>query len=129
MSKCVNEGKFVEAEIAKQRIKQLKDIEDKKMLEDCIKKQQTERTELEESQRKELSEYNSKKDEELYELNEIYQTQINSMKEEQEKKLIECETEFENNYTKFVKPSSELIQQNKLLELYVKNQEYFFINF
>ena len=39
LQKCASEGKFVEAELAKQRIQQLKNIQDKKMVEDCKKKQ------------------------------------------------------------------------------------------
>lgn len=121
--KCAKEGKFVEAELTKKRIAQLKDVQDKKMLEGVKERQEKERLNLEKSQKDELNKYNTGKDEELYEISSKFQEQQQQLKMKHKKEENEKRDLFEKGYPKNVKPSNELINLNKKLELYAKKEE------
>ena len=123
MDKSEKEGKFVEAEIAKQRIAQLKMVEDKQMYDEIKKKQEQERIDLEKSQKEELSAYNVKKDQELFTMNNQFQELLKQMDEKHEEELNKFVEKYKANEEKIAKPSGELLEKNKQLELYVKKKE------
>ena len=124
MNKCEKEGKFVEAEIAKQRIEQLKTVEDKQMYDEVKKRHAEERAALENSQKQELNEFNLKMDQELYSLSNKCQELQKEMNERHEEEIGDIAENFGNSEKKPVaNPSSDLIEKNKQLELYVKKKE------
>ena len=124
-SKCEVEAKFVEADLAQKKIVQLKHIKDKKALIDRKNKQIEEKDELERVQKEELDEFNREMDKKFYELNEKFQEMQNKLEEEHNGQLKELQQKFEEKYNNYiVKPSSELINLNKKLELYVQKKDY-----
>lgn len=124
-NKCEVEAKFVEADLAQKKIVQLKHIKDKKTLIDRKNKQIEEKDELERVQKEELDEFNRKMDKKFYELNEKFQEMQNKLEEEHNGQLKELQQKFEEKYNNYiVKPSSELINLNKKLELYVQKKDY-----
>ena len=124
-SKCEVEAKFVEADLAQKKIIQLKHIKDKKTLIDRKNKQIEEKDELERVQKEELDEFNREMDKKFYELNEKFQEMQNKLEEEHNGQLKELQQKFEEKYNNYiVKPSSELINLNKKLELYVQKKDY-----
>ena len=124
-SKCEVEAKFVEADLAQKKIIQLKHIKDKKTLIDRKNKQIEEKDELERVQKEELDEFNREMDKKFYELNEKFQEMQNKLELEHNGQLKELQQKFEEKYNNYiVKPSSELINLNKKLELYVQKKDY-----
>lgn len=124
-NKCEVEAKFVEADLAQKKIVQLKHIKDKKTLIDRKNKQIEEKDELERVQKEELDEFNREMDKKFYELNEKFQEMQNKLEEEHNGQLKELQQKFEEKYNNYiVKPSSELINLNKKLELYVQKKDY-----
>ena len=118
-------AKFVEADLAQKKIIQLKHIKDKKTLIDRKNKQIEEKDELERVQKEELDEFNREMDKKFYELNEKFQEMQNKLEEEHNGQLKELQQKFEEKYNNYiVKPSSELINLNKKLELYVQKKDY-----
>ena len=64
-------------------------------------------------------------DKKFYELNEKFQEMQNKLEEEHNGQLKELQQKFEEKYNNYiVKPSSELINLNKKLELYVQKKDY-----
>ena len=124
-NKCEVEAKFVEADLAQKKIIQLKHIKDKKTLIDRKNKQIEEKDELERVQKEELDEFNREMDKKFYELNEKFQEMQNKLEQEHNGQLKELQQKFEEKYNNYiVKPSSELINLNKKLELYVQKKDY-----
>lgn len=118
-------AKFVEAELARQKIIKLKKIKDKKNIIDAKQRHIEERNKLEEEQKSELDRFNQEMDMEFYKLNEKYQEMQTKMEEKHNKKLSELKDNYETKYQSVIfKPSPELINLNKKLELYVKKKDY-----
>ena len=124
MNKSEKEGKFVEAELAKQRIIQLNKVKDKKNLEEAKYRHMQEKEELETIQKEELNQFNIERDKKFYELTNEFQEKQNQLEKEHEEQIKKFEEEFDEKYSKFIpKPTSELAAANKKLELYVKQKE------
>lgn len=122
--KSEKEGKFVEAELAKQRIIQLRAVQDKKRIKDAKERHIQEREELESVQKEELNKFNEEMDKQFYELSNRFQEMQNQLETAHEEEIQKCQEEFEKkNSGAIAKPSSELINANKRLELFVKKQE------
>ena len=119
------EAKFVEADLAQKKIEQLIKIKNKRKLLDAKSRQIEEKNELERIQKEELDEFNKKMDKQFYELNEKFQEMQNKLEEEHNAQLKELQQKFEENNNEFaIKPSPELINLNKKLELYVQKKDY-----
>jgi hypothetical protein len=120
---CVKVGNFIEAELAKQRVIQLKKIQEKKNYNEAKKKQTEDKLKFNKQREKELSEYNiqfeDKYAEEITKLNEL----LNELKKKHESELNQYFTNFEKNYPKEMKPSNELLEKQKQLEYYIKIEE------
>ena len=120
---CVKAGNFIEAELAKQRVNQLKKIQDKKLFKEALKRQNFDKKKFDGIKEKEIKEFkkefNNKYSEEINKLEE----QLNALKKKHEEELNYYFTNFDNNYQKEIKPSNELIEKQKQLEFYIKTEE------
>ena len=119
------EAKFVEADLAQKKIEQLIKIKNKRKLLDAKTQQVDEKNELERSQKEELDEFNKEMDKKFYELNEKFQEMQNKLEEEHNAQLRDLQQKFQEKYNAYsMKPSPELINLNKKLELYVQQKDY-----
>ena len=120
---CVKAGNFIEAELAKQRVIQLKKIKEKKEYNEALKRQSIDRKKFDGLKDKELKqfkkEFNDKYAEEITKLEDL----LDALKKKQEEELSEYFTNFEKNYPKEMKPSNELVEMQKQLEYYIKIEE------
>ena len=124
-NKCEVEAKFVEADLAQKKIAQLQKIKNKKKLLDKKNQQIEEKDELERTQKEELDEFNKEQDKKFYELNEKFQEMQNKLEEEHNSQLKDLQQKYEEKYNNYIiKPSPELINLNKKLELYVQKKDY-----
>ena len=124
-NKCEVEAKFVEADLAQKKIAQLQKIKNKKKLLDKKNQQIVEKDELERTQKEELDEFNKEQDKKFYELNEKFQEMHNKLEEEHNSQLKALQQKYEEKYSNYtIKPSTELINLNKKLELYVQKKDY-----
>ena len=119
------EAKFVEADLAQKKIEELIKIKNKRKLM-LVKAEQIEKKkELESNQKEELDEFNREMDKQFYELNERFQEMQNKLEEEHKKQLMELQQKLDDKYKGLIiKPSPELINLNKKLELYVQKKDY-----
>ena len=120
---CVKAGNFIEAELAKQRVIQLKKIQEKKEYNEALKRQGIERKNFSGLKDKELKEFkkefNNKYAEEITKLEDM----LDALKKKHDEELSEYFTNFEKNYPKEMKPSNDLIEKQKQLEYYIKTEE------
>ena len=120
---CVKAGNFIEAELAKQRVIQLKKIQEKKEYNEALKRQSIERKNFSGLKDKELKEFkkefNNKYAEEITKLEDM----LDALKKKHEEELRVYFTNFEKNYPKELKPSNDLIEKQKQLEYYIKTEE------
>jgi hypothetical protein len=124
-NKCETEAKFVEADLAQKKIAQLIKIKNKKQLMDRKAIQEDEKEELERIQKEELDKFNKEMDKKFYELNENFQEMQKKLEDEHNNQLKELQQTYEEKYKNFIiKPSAELINLNKRLELYVQQKDY-----
>ena len=119
----VKAGNFIEAELAKQRVIQLKKIQEKKDYNSALKRQSVDKKNFNSLKDKELNEYkkqfNNKYAEEISKLEEM----LDELRKKHEEELGEYFTNFERNYPKEIKPSNELIEKQRQLEYYIKTEE------
>ena len=124
-NKCEVEAKFVEADLAQKKIAQLTKIKNKKKLLNTKSQQIEEKDELERTQKEELDEFNKEQDKKFYELNEKFQDMQNKLEEQHNSQLKDLQQKYEDKYSNYIiKPSPELINLNKKLELYVQKKDY-----
>jgi hypothetical protein len=120
---CVKAGNFIEAELAKQRVIQLKKIQDKKEYNTALKRQSVDKKNFSSLKYKELNDYkkefNNKYAEEITKLEEM----LDALRKKHEEELAEYFTNFEKNYPREIKPSNELVEKQKQLEYYIKTEE------
>ena len=120
---CVKAGNFIEAELAKQRVIQLKKIQEKKEYNEAIKRHGIERKKFNGLKDKELKEFkkefNDKYAEDISKLEDM----LDALKKKHEEELSEYFTNFEKNYPKELKPSNDLIEKQKQLDYYIKTEE------
>ena len=119
------EARFVEADLAQKKIEQLIKIKNKRKLLDAKSQQVEEKNELERNQKEELDEFNQEMDKKFYELNEKFQEMQNKLEEEHNAQLRDLQQQFQEKSNGFtMKPSPDLINLNKKLELYVQQKDY-----
>jgi hypothetical protein len=120
---CVKAGNFIEAELAKQRVIQLKKIQEKKDYNIALKRQSVDRQNFNFLKEKELNDYkrefNNKYVEEISKLEDM----LDTLKKKHEEEISAYFINFEKNYPKEMKPSNELAEKQKQLEYYIKNEE------
>ncbi len=72
-----------------------------------------------------MNEFNKEQDKKFYELNEKFQEMQNKLEEQHNSKLKDLQQKYEDKYNNYIiKPSPELINLNKKLELYVQKKDY-----
>ena len=102
----------------------MRSVQDKIRLKDAKERHIQEREELEATQKEELNNFNTEMDKQFYELSSRFQEMQNQLEQAHEEELQKLQEDFEQkNNGSIAKPSSELINANKRLELYVKKQE------
>ena len=120
---CVKNGNFIEAELAKQRVIQLKKIQDKKELIAAKKRQKVVKKKFQEDKQKNIKqarkELDNKYAEEMTKLEEL----LSELKQRQEKELKEYFVDFEKNYPTEIKQSNELFEKQRQLDYYIKTEE------
>lgn len=82
---------------------------------------------LEADQKEELNIFNERWDHDFYEITNKYEDLKNRLKIQQEQELQEKVEDFEKYYHQYAKPSTEVLNTNKILESAIKQKEY--INF
>ena len=120
---CEQSGNFIEAELARQRVIQLKKIKEKKDYKNARIRQTKEKDELLSKQRDELKEFNKKMDYQYAELMSKFDQMKKDLEIKHEGELQEFIENFENNYPTEPKISNELANARKQLEYYVKQKE------
>lgn len=120
---CEQEHRFVEAGIAKERIKQFKELEEQKIYSDMVVKHQAQKEQLEIEQTEELFRHNSQFDAQLIDMNSQFELANLKLAEKQEKEMKEVVEKIENSIPLNPKPSTELIQLTKTLEGLAKHKE------
>jgi hypothetical protein len=123
MDKCEKSGKFVEAELSKQKIIQLKKVEEEKVLQESKMNHEEYLNQMEANQKQELSRFNELWDKNFYDMSNRFTEQENSLKMQQQKEIESKIEEFNKTYPEFPKPSSEILDLNKKLENLVKQKE------
>ena len=120
---CVKAGNFIEAELAKQRVIQLKKIKEKKGYNETKRRQSVDMKNFMSLKDKELrqfkKEFNNKYAEEITKLEDL----LDELRKKHEQELNEYFTNFEKNYPKELKPSNELVEKQRQLEYYIKTEE------
>ena len=120
---CVKAGNFIEAELSKQRVIQLKKIQDKKLFKEALKRQNVDKKKFNGLRDKEIKEYKKEFKNKYSEGISKLEDQLNVLKKKHEEELNFYFVNFENNYPKEIKPSNELIEKQKQLEFYIKIEE------
>ena len=120
---CVKIGNFIEAELAKQRVIQLKKIQEKKQYDEAKKRQKVDKKNFSNLKEKEIKEFKidfeNKYVEEMTKLDNL----LNDLQKKHEQELKDYFSNFEKNFPKEMKPSNELIEKQKQLEYYIKIEE------
>ena len=120
---CVKDGNFIEAELAKQRVIQLKKIQDKKQLTEAKRRQKVDKKKFQENKIKDINETKKELNEKYAEEMTKLEDSLLELKKKQEDELKNYFIDFEKNYPTDIKPSNELIEKQKQLDYYVKTEE------
>jgi hypothetical protein len=128
LQKCEKEGRFVEAELTYNKLKQFKKIEKEKMIKDSKQSSKICKKKMENSLNEELEKFNTEMDSSLKELKEKIELHRNEIIMKQDQEMNELKDYFENKYPKEPRPPSELLNLKKILGEAVKHKEYFYLN-
>ena len=120
---CVKAGNFIEAELAKQRVVQLKKIQDKKLLKEALKRQSFDRKKFIGEKNKEIKEFKQEFKNKYTEDISKLEDSLTALKKKHEEELNYYFTNFEKNIPNELKPSNELIEKQRQLDFYIKTEE------
>ena len=120
---CVKVGNFIEAELAKQRVIQLKKIQEKKQYNEAKKRQTADKKKFNNLKDKEIKEFKKEFENRFMEEISKLEEMLNELKRRHELELNDYFLNFEQNYPKEMKPSNELAEKQKQLEYYIKIEE------
>lgn len=121
---CEKQRHFVEAEIAKQKVKQLKKVEKDKLLADLSITHSEELESFEADKKNTFQEFNKVWDENLKELLSRFVEFEQKLNLQQQNDLNERVMEFDKKYPPMIKPNSEILNLNKMLSGLVRQKEY-----
>jgi hypothetical protein len=110
--------------MAKQRVAQLKKIEEEKQIQELKTEHNQQKEEVEKEQLEELEKFNAEWDKRFYDVNNKFDEMERKLIETQEAELKEKLEEVERNFPKNPKPSSVILDLNKQLENVVKQKDY-----
>ena len=120
---CVKIGNFIEAELAKQRVIQLKKIQEKKDYSEAKKRQNKDKINFNKLKDKEIKEFKKEFDNRYVEEMTKLDNLLVELRQKHEKELTEYFAFFEKNFPKEIKPSNQLIEKQRQLEYYIKTEE------
>lgn len=121
---CERERKFVDAEYAKQKVNQLKQVEKDKILNDLRCDHEEELNEFESEKRESVLEFNKEWDINLNELNNRFLDYEEKLNQQQQFDLNNKIEEFEKKYHPVIKPTSEILNLQKILDGLIRQKEY-----
>ena len=122
-AKCEVGGRFVEAQMAKQRVSQFKKIENQKLLKELKLGHNNKRKQTEEEHKIELDTFNEEMDKKLFDLNERYEEDQRNINDQHEKEINSKTEEFNKEYPLVPKFSTEYLNFTRILEGLVKQKE------
>ena len=125
--KCEKQGKFVEAEMAKQKAAQFKKMEEEKLLNEAKARHAEQKEQLEIEQKEELDKFNEAWDLEFYALNNKFSEMEMKLKVTHDEELRNQLEELNQKYNEVPKPSVELLSLHKTLDQLVKVKEYIYV--
>jgi hypothetical protein len=123
-SKCEEDKNFVEAEIAKQKIRYLKKTETEKLLNEEKKSHYENIQKFEEVKRKLLDEFNSDWNNNFNQFNLQFVELEEKLNEKQNEEINIKINEIEKRFSSSIKPSSELLNLEKILNGLIRKKEY-----
>lgn len=119
------EGKFIEANLASQKISELKRTKDLKIIKSAENRQIEEKNVLENKQYNELNQFNEEMDEKFKQLNDRFASLQSQLFDKHQNEIKQYIEKFENETNRTTpKPSKELITLNKQMDLYAKKKDY-----
>jgi len=122
--KCETNGKFVEAEMARQKVLQFKKMEEEKIVMNLKKLHFDQKAKIDSEYKEELDLFNNNWDGNFAELNDKYEAAQNQLNEKFQKEQEENIMFFEEKYPKQPKPPNEILNLQKTLEQAVKLKDY-----
>lgn len=122
--KCEKNKKFVDAEIAKQKVAQLKQVEKEKILSDTKFRHQEEITGFEIERNSTFIEFNNEWDRNYQELMEKFAEFEEKLKVQQQEDLNARIVEFDKKFHPVVKPTSEILNLTKILNGLIRQKDY-----
>ena len=121
--KCEHGGRFVEAEMARQKVLQFKKLEEEKKIIELKKFHTEQKSKIDIEYKEELDIFNEEWDHRFAELNEKYESLQGNLNERFQKEDEDSITDFEQTYPKEPKPPIEMLNLQKMLEQAVKLKE------
>ena len=121
--KCEQGGRFVEAEMARQKVLQFKKLEEEKKLMELKKYHSEQKSKIDIEYKQELDIFNEIEDQKFAELNEKYENLQGCLNEKFQKEVEDNVGDFEQTYPKEPKPPIEMLNLQKMLEQAVKPKE------
>jgi len=122
--KCEKTKNFVDAEFAKQKVMQLKQVEKEKILSDMKIQHQEEINAHEIERNNAFYEFNSEWDNNYVELMEKFAEFEERLKMQQQEDLNAKVVEFDKKFTPVVKPTSEILNLSKILNGLIRQKDY-----
>ncbi len=122
--KCEKEKKFVDAEIAKQKVIQLKQVEKEKILHDIKEHHNIEMIDYESAKKQTFDEFNFQWSENFNQLLEKFKEFEYKLSEQQKVEINEKIEEIEKKFIPIVKPTSEILNLEKILNGLIRHKEY-----
>jgi len=122
--KCEKEKKFVDAEIAKQKVIQLKQVEKEKMLHDIKEHHNTEMIDYESAKKQTFDEFNYQWSENFNQLLEKFKEFEFKLSEQHKIEINEKIDEIEKKFIPITKPTSEILNLEKILNGLIRHKEY-----
>ena len=111
---CERENNFVEADLAKQRIEELKLQEGQRQMENLLLKQQQDRLQIEEAQQKEYEQFQQQWEQRIGEKEQEHEAMTQQLQDRHQKELEENRQVLENKIPQIFKASSELLNNKKI---------------
>jgi len=121
---CEKQGKYVEAELAKNRISELKKKEKQRQDESLRQKQMNEKLEIEQAHLVEFNEFNREWDEKMNDFHSHAQILEKGMLEKHEQEIMEFRDNIDHNLPERPKLSAELLNQRKIQENLARQKDY-----
>jgi len=122
--KCETNGRFVEAEMARQKVVQFKKLEEEKTVLNLKKGHFDQKSKVDSEYKEELDLFNNEWDGKFAELNEKYELTQKQINEKFQKEQEENIMLFEEKYPKLPKLPNEVLNLQKTLEQAVKQKDY-----